>query len=106
MSQRRILGIVLLVAGAALLVVGVNASQSFADSMSNTFTGTWVVRSGWLQGAGDGTADGYNSLGTNVANRYVIDPLWPVPNNFASGSIFFNGPAILDMGASLANCAG
>jgi len=74
--------------------------------LSNYFTGTWVVRAGWLQGLGDGTGDGYNSLGTNVACHYIIDPLWQVPNTFAAGSTFIAGPAVLDMGSSLANCAG
>jgi len=73
---------------------------------NNSFTGTWVVRAGWLQGAGDGTGDGYDSLGTNVACKFRIDPLWPVPNTFASGAVFINGPAVLDMGSALANCGG
>ena len=76
------------------------------QGLSNTFTGTWVVRAGCLRGQGDGTSDGYNSLGTNVACHYDIDPLWPVPNTFASSAVFLNGPAVLDMGASLANCGG
>lgn len=76
------------------------------QGLSNTFTGTWVVRAGCLRGQGDGTGDGYNSLGTNVACQYIINPLWPVPNTFASGATFIPGPAVLDMGASLANCGG
>ena len=56
MSQRRILGIVLLVAGAALLVVGVNASQSFADSMSNTFTGKFTEKTTWFMFGGGAAA--------------------------------------------------
>ena len=39
MSTQRILGIVLLVVGVALLVTGMNASHSAADQVSNTFTG-------------------------------------------------------------------
>ena len=76
------------------------------QGLSNSFTGTWVVRAGCLRGLGDGTSDGYNSLGTNVACIYDIDPLWPVPNTFATGATFIKGPAVLDMGASLANCGG
>ena len=74
--------------------------------LSNNFTGKWVVRAGWLQGVSDGNGGGYNSLGTNVACQYVMDPLWPVPSTFASGSTFIPGPAVLDMGSSLANCGG
>jgi hypothetical protein len=89
----------------ALLNATNNVPQSIQGT-SNTFTGTWVVRAGWLRGSGDGTNDGYNSLGTNAGCQYVVDPLWPVPNTFNANATFFNGPAVLDMGVSLANCAG
>jgi len=92
--------------GSLAMLNGTNNVPQCIQGVSNTFAGTWVVRSGWLRGNGDGTGDGYNSLGTNGSCQYIINPLWTVPNTFASGSIFFNGPAILDMGASLANCAG
>ena len=39
MSPQRILGIVLLVVGVAVLIYGVNASHSMADRLSDTFTG-------------------------------------------------------------------
>jgi hypothetical protein len=47
MSSRRIIGIVLLVAGVALLVVGMNASHSAADQISNTFTGRFTHETAW-----------------------------------------------------------
>ena len=92
--------------GTLALLNGTNTVPQPIQGVSNTFAGTWVLRSGWLRGNGNGTTDGYNSLGTNAACQYIINPLWQVPNTFAAGSTFFNGPAILDMGASLANCAG
>lgn len=78
---------------------------------SNNFTGLWIVKSGWLQGVGDGTSDGYNSLGTNPAVSFDIDPQWAPPQGpglvFTNGSTYFyNGPAVLDMGPSLANSGG
>jgi len=42
MSQKRLYGIVLLALGAVLLVVGMNASHSAADQISNTFTGRFT----------------------------------------------------------------
>jgi hypothetical protein len=41
------LGVVLLVVGVALLIVGVNASHSLADSLSNTFTGKFTEKTTW-----------------------------------------------------------
>jgi hypothetical protein len=88
---------------------------------SNNFTGTWIVMSGWLQGSGDGTGDGYNSLGTNQTVVFDIDPLWNPPSGGTSGgygfsnnpavsgggnAFFYNGPAVLDFGSSLANLGG
>ncbi len=55
------------------------APQPFTGT-SNNFTGEWIVKSGWLQGVGDGTVDGYNSLGTNPAVVFDIDPLWVPPS--------------------------
>jgi hypothetical protein len=40
-------GIVLLVVGAVLLVVGLNASHSAADQLSNTFTGKFTQATAW-----------------------------------------------------------
>ncbi len=47
MSQQRIFGIVLFVLGATLLVVGMNASHSVADRVSNTFTGRFTDGTSW-----------------------------------------------------------
>ncbi len=47
MSMRRMVGIVLLVVGAVLLVVGLNASHSAADQLSNTFTGKFTQATAW-----------------------------------------------------------
>jgi len=53
MSQKRIAGIVLLVVGAILLIVGMNASHSAADQISNTFTGRFTHETLWyLVGGG------------------------------------------------------
>jgi hypothetical protein len=42
MSSQRIFGTVLLVIGTLLLIVGMNASHSAADQVSNTFTGRFT----------------------------------------------------------------
>jgi hypothetical protein len=47
MSPQRILGVVLLVAGVVLLVLGMNASHSVADQVSNTFTGRFTQATTW-----------------------------------------------------------
>jgi Protein of unknown function (DUF3185) len=47
MSMQRIFGIVLLAAGVALLIVGMNASHSAADQISNTFTGKFTRETAW-----------------------------------------------------------
>ena len=47
MSIQRIIGLVLLAAGVALLVLGINASHSFADRTSNYFTGHFTDRTTW-----------------------------------------------------------
>jgi len=53
MSQKRIAGIVLLVVGTILLIVGMNASHSAADQISNTFTGRFTHETLWyLVGGG------------------------------------------------------
>ena len=53
MSQKRIVGIVLLVVGAILAIVGMNASHSAADQISNTFTGRFTHETLWyLLGGG------------------------------------------------------
>jgi len=43
----RILGIVLLVVGVGLVVIGLNSSHSFADQLSNTFTGRFTDTTNW-----------------------------------------------------------
>jgi len=47
MGTQRICGIVLLAFGAVLLVVGMNASHSVADQVSNTFTGRFTQDTAW-----------------------------------------------------------
>lgn len=47
MSIQRIFGIVLLVGGVVLLIVGMNASHSAADQISNTFTGKFTKDTAW-----------------------------------------------------------
>jgi hypothetical protein len=47
MNMQRIFGIVLLLAGIALLIVGMNASHSAADQISNTFTGKFTEETAW-----------------------------------------------------------
>ena len=47
MSPQRIGGIVLLIVGIILMIVGMNASHSFADQVSNTFTGKFTDSTAW-----------------------------------------------------------
>ncbi|MGD0464678.1 MAG: DUF3185 family protein [Tepidisphaeraceae bacterium] len=47
MNAQRILGIVLLVVGVALLITGMNASHSAADQISNSFTGKFTHETAW-----------------------------------------------------------
>jgi hypothetical protein len=47
MSPQRILGVVLLIVGVALLVVGMNASHSVVDQVSDTFTGKFTQSTTW-----------------------------------------------------------
>ena len=47
MNSQRIFGIVLLVVGMIVLVVGMNASHSMADQVSNTFTGRFTQATTW-----------------------------------------------------------
>jgi hypothetical protein len=56
MSPQRILGIVLLVVGVAVLIYGVNASHSLADRLSDTFTGRFTEATTWyiIGGAASG----------------------------------------------------
>jgi hypothetical protein len=47
MSPQRIAGIVCLVIGVVLVVMGINASHSAADQVSNTFTGHFTNATTW-----------------------------------------------------------
>lgn len=47
MSPQRIIGVVALIVGVILLVLGVNASHSVADSVTNTFTGHFTQATTW-----------------------------------------------------------
>lgn len=47
MNITRILGVVLLIVGVILIVVGVTASRSFADNVSNFFTGHFTQTTMW-----------------------------------------------------------
>jgi hypothetical protein len=47
MSPSRIIGLILLIVGVGLLVVGMNASHSISDQVSNTFTGRFTQATTW-----------------------------------------------------------
>jgi hypothetical protein len=47
MSTQRILGLVLLIGGIVLIVLGVSASRSFGDQVSNFFTGRFSSTTMW-----------------------------------------------------------
>ena len=47
MNSQRIFGLVLLVVGIVLLVMGMNASHSVADRVSDTFTGRFTQATTW-----------------------------------------------------------
>ena len=48
MSPQRMVGIVLVVVGVVLLVMGLNASHSIADRVSDTFTGRFTEKTTWF----------------------------------------------------------
>ena len=56
MNMKRIIGIGLLVVGLILLFVGMNASHSAADQVSNTFTGRFTEATTWYMVGGIGSA--------------------------------------------------
>ena len=56
MSPQRIAGIVLLIGGVVILIVGMNASHSVADQVSNTFTGRFTQATTWYIIGGIGAA--------------------------------------------------
>ena len=47
MNSQRMIGVVLLVVGVALLIVGLNASHSLADQATHTFTGRFTQATTW-----------------------------------------------------------
>ena len=47
MNLQSIVGVVLLLVGVILLSVGLNASHSLADQVSNTFTGRFTQATTW-----------------------------------------------------------
>jgi len=47
MSPQRIAGIVLLAVGLFLLIMGINATDSIADQVSETFTGRFTETTTW-----------------------------------------------------------
>jgi hypothetical protein len=47
MTPQRILGLVILIVGVALLIVGMNSSHSMVDQVSNTFTGRFTQATTW-----------------------------------------------------------
>ncbi len=56
MNSQRIVGIVLLVVGVILFIMGMNASDSVADKVSDTFTGRFTDKTTWYIVGGAGTA--------------------------------------------------
>lgn len=56
MTPQRILGIVFLVIGVVLLIIGLNASDSVADQISETFTGKFTDSTTWYILGGIGLA--------------------------------------------------
>ena len=48
MPPQRILGVVLLIVGVTLLLMGMNASHSVADQVSDTFTGRFTDKTTWF----------------------------------------------------------
>jgi hypothetical protein len=47
MNPQRIIGLLVLIGGVVLLVVGMNASHSMVDQVSNTFTGRFTDHTTW-----------------------------------------------------------
>lgn len=56
MSNQRIIGIVLMVIGVVLFIMGMNASDSVADKVTETFTGRFTDKTTWLIIGGIGSA--------------------------------------------------
>jgi amino acid transporter len=72
MTTPRLIGLALLIAGVVLLVIGLNASHSLADQVSNTFTGrftqatTWYIIGGIVMGI-VGAVLVFTGFGSNAA---------------------------------------
>jgi hypothetical protein len=47
MSPQRIVGIIMLIGGIAVMIVGVNSSHSVSDQLSNTFRGRFTDSTNW-----------------------------------------------------------
>lgn len=47
MNPFRVLGVVLLAVGVALLIIAINSSHSMTNEISNTFTGRFTDRTTW-----------------------------------------------------------
>ena len=62
MTYQRITGVMMLVAGVALLIIGVTASDSMADQMSRFFTGRFTETTVWYLVGGTVLAVGGLSL--------------------------------------------
>ena len=56
MSPQRIIGIVLLIIGAIVMIVGMNASHSAADQVTNTLTGHFTNTTAWYMIGGGAAA--------------------------------------------------
>jgi hypothetical protein len=56
MSPQRIVGIVLLIVGAIVMIVGMNASHSAADQVTNTLTGHFTNATAWYMIGGGAAA--------------------------------------------------
>jgi hypothetical protein len=70
MNAQRTVGVVLLVAGIVLLIVGMNASNSVADQVSNTFTGRFTQSTMWcILGGITAAVLGLFMVLVNVRNR-------------------------------------
>ncbi|MEO6034811.1 MAG: lamin tail domain-containing protein, partial [Verrucomicrobiota bacterium] len=72
---------------------GITVPQQISGS-SNTYSGTWIVKAGWLQGTSS------NSLGTNSV---LIDPAYILP--LSAGIPNVMGPALFEVNYDL-NSAG
>jgi len=56
MAPKNIFGVFMLIAGITLLLFGMNASHSFADQTSNTFTGRFTDKTMWYMIVGGAAA--------------------------------------------------